>query len=482
VNRRPNVVYVYADQLRYDAVGFDGNRVVRTPTFDRLAREGVVLDEAIASAPICAPYRGQLLTGRYAHANGVIDNEYALFDDQPTLPRVLREHGYRTAYVGKWHLGYPPFDESARQGFDDLYGYNNAHEYYRVEYWHNERGPFPMVDFAPAVETQLAIDYLSDHAAHRPDDPFCLVLSWGPPHWGWMLEGRRDYGEYPQEFNVHQPADVPLRPNVPPQFDAFARREIADYYGMTAALDACMARLLDALSTLGLADDTIVVFTSDHGDHLSSHGYGKPFDAWMHHTLRASKATPFEESVHVPFVLRYPARVRGNRRDGVPFSTVDVMPTLLGFCGVPVPETVQGRDLSPVFLGEALPDKPDSVFLQIMGPGWPDREKWVGLWRGVRTPRYTYARWKDRGGMRLLFDRERDPYEMTNLIDDPGQAAVAEALEGRLQRWLTETGDPFDTGERLPVTEMLDVGQRFTTPRWYDLAPRAYAEALRRRR
>ena len=472
---QPNIVYVFADQLRYDAVGFNGNPVVRTPSLDRLAREGMVFDEAISVCPICGPYRGQLLTGRYSHANGVMDNEYLLADGQETIADLLNAQGYRTAYIGKWHLGHPPYDAEKRGGFDLLVGYDLGHEYYDVSSWRNEDGPFPLVDYPPYVDTQTAIDFIHENR----DAPFCLFLSWGPPHWSW--DGTRDYGKYPQEFNEYARESLPLRGNVPRQFGAFAREEMADYYGMTASLDACMGRLLDALDTEGLAEDTIVCFTSDHGDHLSSHGYGKPFDTWMDVTLQASKATPYEESVHVPFVMRYPKAIRGNQRTHAPFASVDIMPTLLGLCGVEPPSWVQGRDLSAVATGGPI-EPSDSVYLQILGPGWPDRSQWVGLWRGVRTSRYTYARWHDRGGMRMLFDRQQDPWELTNLADEPKAKPIVDELEARLQAWIATTGDPFDTGTRLPDTGMLDLGQRLSLSEYYDLAPQGYAEAIRKYR
>ncbi len=336
---QPNILFVFADQLRYSALACHGNRVVQTPNLDRLAREGVVFDQAFSSCPICSPYRAQVLTGRYSHANGVIDNEYALFEGETTVAHALKGSGYRTAYVGKWHLGHPPYTEPARVGFDDLYAYNCTHRYYDVSYWHNEDGPFRMVGFAPQVETQLTLDYVEAHGRDHPEQPFCLFLSWGPPHWS-LVDSERDYGQYPQHCDIYDPEQVDVPGNVPREFDAFARREMADYYAMVTALDDCMGRILDALDEWGLAENTIVCLTSDHGDHLSAHGYGKPgpADAWMHHTLQLSKGTPLEESVHIPFLLRYPARIQGTlwtrsgqaRRTDTMFNSVDVMPTLLG--------------------------------------------------------------------------------------------------------------------------------------------------------
>ena len=473
---KPNILFIFPDQLRYGALACSGNRIIRTPAIDRLAREGVVYDQAFSGCPICSPYRGQLLTGRYSHVNGVMCNEYRLFDGQYTIARALKDAGYRTTYVGKWHLGYGPYTEDKRYGFDDMYAYDCEHHYYDVRYWHNEEGPFRMVDFAPRVETQLTLDCIEEHLRESPYQPFCLFIGWGPPHSS-SAAGDRNYGEYPQEYNIYDPEKVDVPGNVPKQFRDFARREIADYYGMVTALDACMERILDALDEWGLTENTIVCFTADHGDHLSSHGYGKPRDMWMHHTLRGSKATPFEESVHIPFILRYPAKIGGNRRTEILFNSVDVFPTLLGLCGVECPEGVQGSDLSHAALG-TLGEEPDSVYLQILGPGWPPRTKWLGLWRGVRTRRYTYARWKDCDGRRVLYDRELDPLEMCNLIGDPEHAELAERMEERLQRWIREIGDPFDTGRRLPVTEMLDLGQAFTHSKWYEQAPGEYAASI----
>jgi arylsulfatase A-like enzyme len=475
---RPNILFVFADQLRYSALACDGNPIAQTPNIDRLAREGIAFDQATSSCPICSPYRGQVLTGRYAHVNGVVDNEYRLFDGQTTIAHVLKREGYRTAFIGKWHLGYPPYSEHNRYGFDDLYAYNATARFYDVSYWHNEEGPFKMVNWAPRVETQLALDYIRAHVQETPDLPFCVFMGWGPPHWS-FCETDRDYGYYPQEYNIYDPEKVSVPGNVPRQFREYARKEIADYYGMITALDACMHRILASLDEWDLADNTIVCFTSDHGDHLSAHGYCKPMDYWMHHTLLGSKYSPHEEAVHIPFILRYRNKVAGNRRTDVLFNSVDVLPTLLDLCGIDIPGDVQGKNLSHTVLGTGG-EEPESVYLQILGPGWPIRTKTIGLWRAVRTHRYTYARWNDRGGLRVLYDRENDPLEMHNCVDDPQFVPVAEEMEARLLRWIEETGDPFDTGERLPVTEMLDLGQTFTNPKWYELAPPEYAASIKK--
>lgn len=454
---RPDIVFVFADQPRYSALGSSGNRVVQTPNLDRLAEEGVVFDSAFSSSPICSPFRGHLLTGCYSHQNGVIDNEYALSPNEITLPRVIGQAGYRTGFVGKWHLGYGPYTEEKRHGFDYLAAYNCDHDYYEVSYYENESGPYAMEGWAPEVETELALRYLERCATEDQGEPLALFLGWGPPHW--------PYDQYPDEHRVYRPEAVDLPPNVPVQMEHFARQELAHYYGNVTGLDAQFGRIMARLKELAMADNTILCFSSDHGDHLSSHGYGKPFDLWLHHTKRCSKATPHEESIHIPFTLRHPKAVPAGTRAQTLLSSVDMMPTLLGLCDTDVPEGVAGQGLSHAALGEDG-DEPDSVYLQILGPGWPHRGKRVGFWRGLHTQRWTYARWWRDETEPWLFDRETDPWEIDSLAGKPEFAETQGTMEARLQQWMAETNGPFDAGERDPDTGILRLGQRYTQPQY----------------
>ncbi len=309
----PNIVFVFADQLRYDALGCNGSRIVRTPGIDRLAREGVVFDQAFSACPLCTPYRGQLLTGRYSHANGAICNEYRLRDDQVTLPQALGRAGYRSAFVGKWHLGHGPYTPAKRYGFDDLIGYNCTHRYFQGRYFRNECGPCEVNEYTPRTETRMALEWIEAHRREHAGRPFCLVLSWGPPHWTGYGDGARDYGEYPKEYDAYDIRLEDIPANVPVPLREYERREWADYLAMTTSLDDCFGTLLAALDRWGLADNTILCFTSDHGDHLGAHGYGKPGCQWLPPYMRASKATPFEESAHIPFILRYPGKAPAGR-------------------------------------------------------------------------------------------------------------------------------------------------------------------------
>lgn len=461
--KKPNIVYVFADQLRYTGLGCNGNPDIHTPNFDQLAADGMVFDQAFSACPICSPYRAQVLSGRYSHQNGVVCNEYELRRDIPTLPGVLGQAGYHTAYVGKWHLGYGPYPPEKRYGFDYMAAYNINRDAFCGAYHANEEGPFEMRDWHPKMETDLAIDFIREHQGSRPGDPFFLMMSWLPPHW--------PYETFPEEYNIYDPARLTISPNTPKQLEAWERRETALYYGNVTGLDDQFGRLLRALDEMGLREDTIVCFTSDHGDHLGSHGYGKPSDRWLHHTKRGSKATPFEESIHIPFLMRWPGHVPAGQRTQAIFSSVDVMPTLLGLAGVAPPQGLAGADLSFVPLG-GEGEAPGSAYLQILGPGWPHRGPWLGYWRGVRTHQYVYARWYGNEVEPMLYDVQADPYELNNLYGKPEYAQVQARMETLLQEWMAKTSDPFETGERDPETGMLLLGQKFIHEKWERTAPK----------
>ena len=466
--KRPNILFVFSDQQRYSALGANGNGVIQTPVLDAMATEGMVCDNMFSNHPLCSPYRAILLTGRYGWQNLVIDNEYSPRRDIPTLPGTLREHGYGTAHVGTWHLGKGPYDDDNRYGLDylaALAGGRGRGAYFDRTYYENDEGPNFYGGWAPTNETDLAIQFIEKHLNARTDDPFAVFVSWRPPHW--------PYKQYPDKYNIYNPADMDVPGNVPDEMKAWAHQELADYYGCCTGLDAEMGRLLEALDCLGIKDNTIVCYTSDHGDHLSSHGYGKPSSRWLDESMRASKATPYEESCHVPFVVRWPDAIKAGTRTDAFFGAIDIVPTLLGACGVPLPEGLQGRDISSVWQGgEAPPDTEltpggsESVYLQNMAHGWPNRDGWVGRWRGVRTQRYTYARWfaNERGPW--LFDRQEDPLEMVNLANSAEARPALQEMEERLHRWMEGTKDPFEYGRRGP-RGFLELGQEFADPDKY---------------
>ncbi|MCX7014465.1 MAG: sulfatase [Candidatus Sumerlaeota bacterium] len=426
---RPNILYVFADQMRFCAMGCAGDPYVQTPNLDRLAAEGMMLTNAFSCTPLCSPYRAQLLTGRYGHATGVITNDIKLPESEITIAEVLRDQGYSTGYIGKWHLegarrapvgdirhgGFIP-PGPARQGFDFWAALECSHNYYKTHYYRDTPEPIPVDGYEPTNQANLAIDFMK---ANR-ERPFLLMLSFGPPH--------NPY-KPPEEFDLYDPAKVPLRPNVPKSMEAAARRDIAQYYGLIASLDHEVGRMTQALDELGIAGRTIVCFSADHGDMLYSQG-------------QRLKQRPWEEAAHIPFLLRWPDQIPAGQKKDALFASVDVMPTLLGLCGAPIPNGVQGVDLSQVLSGKS--DKePESVFLSINSTGGGGG--FIPSWRAVRTKEWLYA-WSVgiEDGDWLLYNVKDDPYELNNRVDDPACAEIKAKLRALTDQWRKETGDNID--------------------------------------
>lgn len=405
---RPNVLLVLCDQMRAQAMGCMGNDDVRTPTLDRTAAEGRLFTRAYSPNPVCSPARASLLTGCYPHVHGEIENHMRLSTDVATVSGALSDAGYRTGFVGKWHLdgegkpGYVP-PGPRRQGFEYWEGFNRGHAYGRGHprftddgecYW--EEG------YQPAVQTDLAIDFLEEQA--DAEDPFFLTVSWGPPHTPF---------DAPDEYSdLYDPADIDLRPNVPDELDTPDLREnLAEYYGLITSLDDQFARLLDTLDRHGMDDDTVVVFLSDHGEMLGSLG-------------RQRKNYPYEESVRVPLIVRHPD-VEPGESDAL-VSLIDVPPTLLSLCDVPVPGPMQGRDLSAHLRGERDADEAGHDALYVEGQLPYDE-----AWRAIRTERHVLV--VDRAlDVQCLYDLDADPYQRENLAGRDDVADLEESLRDRL--------------------------------------------------
>jgi arylsulfatase A-like enzyme len=436
--KKPNLLFVFADQMRGMDMGCAGNRDMITPVMDRLAREGVMCSRAYATVPICGPNRACLLTGTYCTTNGVMFNDQALRTDIPTLGKLAKANGYRTGYVGKWHLDGSPRDKftppgERRQGFDDFWAVHNCvHLYKQALYYRDTPEMIREERYQPEVHTDLALEFID--RCQLAGEPFCLVVSWEPPH--------NPYEEVPAKYQaMYDASKLTLRPNVRPipkevldPLWSFPQT-IADYNALITSLDDQLGRLLARLEATGELDNTIVVFTSDHGDMMWSQGL-------------LYKCVPYEESVNVPLLVRWPAGLpRGGVCDTL-IGTVDVLPTLAGLMGWQIPAGVEGLDLSGALSGKPLAEEPESLFLAFYSPYVFREDQPTPEWRGLRTPRYTYAESADRRVWKL-FDNEVDPYQMHNQAEDADAKPQAATLGALLDGWLTRLGDPF-----LPMAEM----------------------------
>lgn len=425
---RPNILVLIADQWRAQAFGFMGDPNVRTPHLDKLASESACLVKAVSGLPVCSPMRATMLTGQRPLTHGVFVNDVPLNPEAVTIGKVLKREGYDTGFIGKWHVDGQGrsvwIPRQRRQGFDYWKVLECTHSYNASPYYADSPDKQVWKEYDAAAQT----DDLCTLLKSRPKGgkPFLLFLSWGPPH--------NPYETAPAKYKaMYDPAKIGLRRNVPAESAAVARRDLAGYYAHCSALDDCAGRVLDTLDKSGLADDTILLFTADHGDMLGSQGMQR-------------KQKPYEESIRVPMMWRWPkGGLKTGKLDAL-MNAEDIMPTLLALCGVDIPRTVEGLDFSRCLKGGADPSGGATV-IQCpcpFGSEW-GRNRGGREYRGVRTARYTFVR--DLKGPWLLFDNEADPFQMDNLVNLPGHAKLQAELDALLARKLNERGDEFKPGE-----------------------------------
>ncbi|NOZ27521.1 MAG: sulfatase-like hydrolase/transferase [Chloroflexi bacterium] len=439
---RPNVIVFFTDQQRWDTTGVHGNPLDLTPNFDRMAREGTHVYHSFTCQPVCGPARASLQTGLYATNTTVYRNGIPLPPDQKTLAHYFREAGYDTAYIGKWHLASgDPVPEHERGGYEYWLGANVLEftsEPYDTVVYDNENRAVKLPGYRVDALTDAAIRYIDAHQSR----PFYLFISYLEPHHQNRIDDYPPPDGYRERYTGRW---------IPPDLAALGgstHQHIAGYYGLVKRLDEALGRLLDALKSLGLLENTIVLFTSDHGNHFKTRN-------------SEYKRSCHESSIRIPTAIVGPGFWGGGRiRELV--SLVDLPPTLLDAAGIAIPEHMQGRSILPLVRGEAV-DWPREVFIQIS-------ESQVG--RAIRTHRWKYGvTAPDRDGVRdagsdhyveeYLYDLEADPYELTNLIGLASHQEVAARLRERLIRRMVEIGEAPPTIEPTPARPS---GQRRVLP------------------
>lgn len=441
-SRRPNIVLLLADDLRPDAIAALGNTVVRTPHLDVLAREGSVFTRAVCPNPICTPSRAEIITGASGFTNGVLYFGDRLNPMLPTWAGTLRRAGYHTWYVGKGD----PDSKPSRLGYDESLGLfaggglrweTDRTDFnrrpitgYRGYVFQTEQGgPMPErgVGLSAGIDARFA-DAAIEFVRRRPKQPFFLHVNFTAPHDPLLMPpgyvGMYDADRIPLPDNflpVHpfdhgnlSGRDEQLLPS--PRTPADVRAELAVYYAVISHLDEQIGRILAALDQTGQAADTLVVFTSDHGLAIGSHG------------LRG-KQNMYEHTIGVPLMMRGP-RVPAGRRFDAQCYLRDLFPTACDLAGVEIPETVEGRSLVPVLTG-----KTDTLYPHVFG-------YFRDVQRMVRTDRYKLIDYP-KIGKRQLFDLAADPHEMHDLADDARYARVLTDLRQTLREGLAELGDPL---------------------------------------
>ena len=423
---KPNVIVFFTDQQRWDTTGVHGNPLDLTPNFDRMAQNGTHAFNSFTCQPVCAPARASLQTGLYATQTGVFRNDLELPPETRTLAHHFREAGYRTGYIGKWHLALEePVTEARRGGYEYWLAANaleHSSQPYDTIVYDNDNNPVKLPGYRVDALTDAAIRYID---ANR-DNPFYLFLSFLEPH------HQNDIDDYVAPDGYRERYEDKWVPPDLAALDGSTSEHLAGYCGAVKRLDEALGRLMDALKSLDLDKNTIVLFTSDHGCHFKTRN-------WEY------KRSCHESSIRVPTAFHGPGFDSGGEiRELV--SLVDLTPTILDAAGLPVPDEMQGRSILPLLSGNRE-SWPDEVYIQIS-------ESEVA--RAIRTRRWKYCvvapdkePWGDPVSEsyveKYLYDLEADPHELTNLAGTESHKEVAEEMRDRLTRRIIEAGEPKPT-------------------------------------
>ena len=478
----PKIIYVFPDQYRNMAMGFwntpefqgalnGGGDPVRTPNLNRFAQESLVLSNAMSNFPVSSPHRGCLMTGMYPHLSGVTLNcnstnvNSSLRTDVKCLGDVFHENGYECAYIGKYHLDHPRrndpqnpghyvnndqgecwdayTEKERRHGFDYWYSYGTFDVHKNPHYWDNDGNRTDPKVWSPLHEADKAISYLKNDANQRDKSkPFFMMVAMNPPHT--PCHSLNDCMEEDYQWYKDKPVDsLLIRPNV--DFSMKRAADAAYYFACVTGVDRAFGKILDCLKEEGLDKNTIVIFTSDHGETFCSQGATDP------------KNLPFREAMNVPFLVRYPEHIRP-RVDNLIMSSPDIMPTLLGLADLQayIPETVQGTNYASIFTEkDSHIQRPKGALYIKYARGEFNKEGKVEtsipIARGLKTQNYTLALFVDKENKlekTYFFNDEKDPYQLQNLPLDSHPEIVKEILD-EMGRQMKEFNDPWYTNRIL---------------------------------
>jgi arylsulfatase A-like enzyme len=473
---RPNIVFLFTDDHACQSIGAYGSKINKTPNIDRIAQEGAVFINSFCANSICGPSRACVLTGKHSHKNGFYSNGRKPFDGgQFTFPQQLQKSGYQTAMIGKWHLNSNP------TGFDHWEILPGQGSYYNPQFI-NQDGRRQIEGYCTTITTDLALEWLDGRDQEKP---FLLMCQHKAPHRTWAPELKHlnnyDGQDIPEpdslfdawknrsatlagnamsidkhfyfsyDLKVHQ--DVPfstarekrlkdgeynrMTPEQKKQWDAHYKplndaflknpptgkdlvrwkyqRYVKNYLRCIDSVDENIGRVLDYLDEEKLADNTIVIYSSDQGFYLGEHGW---YDKrWM-----------FEESLKMPFVVRWPGHIKPGTRNKKLIQNIDYAPTFLEIAGLDVPAEVQGKSLLPLFKNPKDENWRDTIYYHYYEHGG---EHQVPRHEGVRSSQFKLINFYSNDGFNL-FDLEKDPQEMKNVYDDPAYKSVVDLMKAEL--------------------------------------------------
>ena len=437
---RPNIIFIIADDMRHDDLSCTGHPYAKTPNLDRIAREGVKFNNARCTTPLCSPSRASNQTGLYVHSHRIVNNdkngEAELSHRLPTFSRILFNAGYESAFVGKWHMG---FDDTVRPGFDYWVSFRAVGMYQNMIF---------NVNGVREQKRGYTTDFINDYAVkfiHQPHSkPFVMHIGHKAPHYPFLPAPEDDalYKDAPYDVPAIPPSDLEGKPVMhrktepidalhvegvtpEPMESRFGRpSDLAsitrDRARCVASLDRGIGMLFDALERTGQLDNTLIIFTSDHGFLMGEHG------------INAHKRWAYEPSVRVPLLMRYPKAIAAGSQRNQNALNIDIAPTILDVAGVKSPVPMHGTSLLPVLRNANAPLRDTFLceyFLETFVPGVPD-------WQCVFQENWKYIHYQNLTGMDELYDLSSDPKEVRNVIGDASNRRRLRAMQAELPRLL----------------------------------------------
>jgi len=421
---QPNILFIFTDQMHRYAMQCMGTDDIMTPNLDRLAAEGTLFRNAYSNCPICTPFRINLFSGQYTCTTQTYGNSHRIEEDCHTLADSLNAGGYRTSYVGKWHIGgkgNTAVTKELRAGFTDFIGYQCYNGFTsEVRFFDEDNREHYFDKHRTDVTTDIAVERLEK----LDDEPFAMFVSYQAPHYpvqpsdefaqmyeGVQIKRRPNCQEVDPYTRTFSPPS-PQPPENCPDYQRYGNdldEYLRLYYAMVTQIDAGVGRLLETLKRTGADQNTIVIFTADHGDMQGSHGL-------------LNKCLPYEESVGIPLIVREPGQTTGQVTDAL-VSGIDYYPTMLDYAGLPKNEELPGRSIRPFVDGSQSEDS-RPVFCEFKG------------WKSVRLGAYKLVVDSETLKPTHLYQLHIDPYEMTNRVDDVAEARTVEQLHGLIIAWL----------------------------------------------
>ncbi len=440
--RKPNVLIIQPDQHLGLFMGCAGHPQIQTPNLDKLAQQGTRFHNSVANSPVCCPWRGSMQTGLYWHQHGVISNNLQLDFKHRCIAEIFADDGYDTGYIGKWHLdggdpktrptgnAIPPGPN--RQGWQEWWGHQKGHTFYQPHYYRDngEEVRLENYEWEPAWHTDRALDFARRKS--RENKPWLYYVSYGPPH---------NPTDCPQRFlDMYPQADIQLNPaqrrSLKTKDEEMKLRQLMQVYmGQITWVDYEVGRLLKGLEEQGIADNTLIMYTSDHGDNLLTHRYDKGGGGLAYR----GKSTPLQYAYNVPLIFRWPGKVKAGQVHDTLTSGVDLTPTLLDMAGLGKHTAhMPGHSLKD-WLIQGEGHKQQAIYMGLGGTDMQDK----GSWRAVYDGRYCYSPdfqyMGDKSNRGVLWDYRNDPHELENRISNK---PITGSLKDTLFEFMKDTEDP----------------------------------------